>query len=89
MACGKDPGIFRLMSSVRIDKRHTPDAKACGDFAFLQPPKNAVGSEYNLLQEANCDKIQIARFGLEQSHAVLQAWARTTPCSATGLGKSG
>lgn len=48
MACRKDLSIFQMVSSVRIDERHTPDAKVCRDLASSQPLKNSVNSEVNL-----------------------------------------
>lgn len=65
MACRKDLSGFQMVSSVRIDERHTPDAEVCRDFASSQPLKNAVNSEDALLQEANCDRPILGRQGHE------------------------
>ena len=57
MACREDLSIFQMVSSVRIDERHTPDAKVCQHLASSQPVKNAVNSEDTSLQEGNCDRL--------------------------------
>lgn len=46
-----------MVSSARIDERHTPDAKVCQELGSSQPLKNAMNREGILLQEASCGRL--------------------------------